>query len=197
MWMDTYYPKLDLRASCTRNFHSREVLVQLLARSWRAGHAYRRAFPCLQSIACVGLQISMQENSLIPIPMYDGRLRSTDNRSIVRDHPGEGKPDAEEKDDSLMIIPGCSSEPLETRVMQGTKRMRDCLVWKEMSAQPKLGFASTTHLCGHAFNYRIGMIEVVSPSLSRFREGLRRGSGISLCCWTVSQTLQQPRSSRT
>ena len=68
----------------------------------------------------------MQENSLCPIPMYDERLCSKGNRSIIRDRPEEGKPGAEEKDDSLMIIPGFSSESLETQVMRETKRMHDC-----------------------------------------------------------------------
>jgi hypothetical protein len=33
--------------------------------------------------------------------MYDGRLRSTGNRGVVRDRLGKGKPDIEEKDDSI------------------------------------------------------------------------------------------------
>jgi hypothetical protein len=64
--------------------------------------------------------------------MYDGRLRSTGNRSIVRDRLGEGKLGGGEKDGSLVIIAGCLSELLGTRVMRGTRRMRGCLVWKGM-----------------------------------------------------------------
>jgi hypothetical protein len=102
--------------------------VHLLAPSWRAGHTHLQDFRSLQSIAYVGLQISMQENSLIPIPMYGGRLRSKEDRSIISDRRGEGKRDAREKDDYLRMMPGCRSEFLESRVMRGTKRMHDCLV---------------------------------------------------------------------
>jgi hypothetical protein len=73
----------------------------------------------------------MQENSPVPIPMHSGRLRSTGNRSIAVDHPGEGKSDAEEKDDSL--IPGCSNGPLEIQVLQGTKRKHGCPLCQEGS----------------------------------------------------------------
>ncbi|KAG2113894.1 uncharacterized protein F5147DRAFT_650291 [Suillus discolor] len=50
---------------------------------------------------------------------------------IICDRPGEGKPGAEE-DDSLMIIPGFSSKPLETQVMRETKRMHDCVYLTEL-----------------------------------------------------------------
>jgi hypothetical protein len=86
----------------------------------------------------------MQENSPIPIPMHSGRLCSTGNQNIVVDHPGEGKPDAEERDDSL--VPGCSSESPEIQVLQGTKRKHGCLERQEESASPNLGFVSTRHL---------------------------------------------------
>jgi hypothetical protein len=74
----------------------------------------------------------MQENSRIPIPMHSGRLRSTGNRSTAADYPGEGKPDAVEKDD--LLIPGWSNESLESQALQATKRKHGCLLYQEESA---------------------------------------------------------------
>jgi hypothetical protein len=74
----------------------------------------------------------MQGNNPIPIPMYVGHLRSKGNRSIVTGRLGEEKPDAEEKDDS--VIPGSPSAPVESQVLRGTKRMRDRLLYQVMLA---------------------------------------------------------------
>lgn len=72
----------------------------------------------------------MQGNNPIPIPMYVERPRSKGNRSIANARLGEEKPDAEEKDDS--VIPGCPNAPVKIQALQGTKRMRDRLLCQEV-----------------------------------------------------------------